>query len=234
MRPNPRLSIVLMVVVLVVVASRASADRWYEHYARAEAALEREDNQTAIEELTSALERRGDSGARVRTYGMRATAYFPYLKLGIAYLQAAEYDAALRAFDTEERLGAIQESEQASAKLARYRQLAADALERRRVDERHAFDDIVLQNLEEARTLQSEGRLGDALAAVGRALSLIPEDPAANELASALRNELNRQNEVTVHRERSSQLIEEGTRLRSAGQLAEAASRFRQRVCRAL
>lgn len=228
MRPNPRLSIVLMVVALVVISPMASADRWYEHYARAEAALDREDHERAIEELTRALERRGDSGARVRTYGMRATAYFPYLKLGVAYFQAAEYEAALRAFDTEERLGAIQESEEASAELARYRQLAADALERRRIDQRRAFDDIVQQSLADARTLQSNGRLGEALAAVGRALSLTPEDPAANELASALRTELNQQNEARVRRERASQLLEEGTRLRSAGQLAEAASRFRQ------
>ena len=67
------------------------------------------------------LERKGDSGARVRSYGMKVTPYFPYLKLGIAYYHLDQLDAALQAFETEVRLEAIASSDTASAELERYR-----------------------------------------------------------------------------------------------------------------
>jgi hypothetical protein len=75
----------LAAVLLLGVAVPVMADYWYEHYARAENALEAKDWSLAVAELQEALERKGDSGARVRSYGMKVIAYFPYLKLGIAY-----------------------------------------------------------------------------------------------------------------------------------------------------
>ena len=51
----------------------------------------------AIEELQQALERKGDSGARVRWYGMKVYPYFPYFKLGIAYYNLGQFEAALQA-----------------------------------------------------------------------------------------------------------------------------------------
>ena len=117
------LRIILLVVVLAAV-SPAWADQWYEHYARAEKALLDSDHDTAIAELNQALERRGDSGARVRTYGMRVIDYFPYLKLGIAYFAAGEFEAALRAFDTEEQLGAISAPNRHRGELERFRRRA--------------------------------------------------------------------------------------------------------------
>jgi hypothetical protein len=68
---------------------------------------------TAVAELRQAIEREGDSGARVRSYGMKVVDYFPYLKLGIAYHQLGEESATLEAFDTEERLGVVQGSPEA-------------------------------------------------------------------------------------------------------------------------
>jgi len=118
----------LAVVVGLAVAGPVAADQWYEHYARAEQALIEGDHATAIAELNQALERRGDSGARVRTYGMRVVDYFPYLRLGIAYFAAGEYEAALRSFDTEEQLGAVQSSEAAYAELSRFRRRASSAI----------------------------------------------------------------------------------------------------------
>ena len=96
--------------LLLSAAVPAAADLWYQHYQKAREALERQQWETAIEELNQAIERRGDSGARVRTYGMRTTDYFPYLDLGLAYLELGQPEAALRAFETEERLGAIEEA----------------------------------------------------------------------------------------------------------------------------
>ena len=77
--------IAVLVIGTIVAVTPAWADYWYEHYARAETALDNESWERAVEELQQALERKGDSGARVRSYGMKVVAYFPYLKLGIAY-----------------------------------------------------------------------------------------------------------------------------------------------------
>jgi len=216
-------------VIVVLGAAPASwADQWYEHYARAEAALAAENPETAIDELGKALERRGDSGVHVRTYGMRVTDYFPYLKLGIAYFKAGQLEAALRAFDTEERLGAVGRSESAMAELVRYRGLAAGELERVRSERRRALNELVERNLTEARRLRAAGRIDDAMGAVDRALALAPEDGAASALAAELRGEIARRRDEVERRERAAELIAEGQRLRAAGELAESAARFRQ------
>ena len=181
-------------------------------------------------ELNQALERRGDSGTRVRTYGMRVIDYFPYLKLGIAYYLAGEPEAALRAFETAERLGAVKASERASSELELYRQQATDAVERQQTEQQRAVDDLIDLNLAEARDLRGAGRLEEALAAVDRALALAPENPDATGLSGALREELIRRENERIRRERVSELISEGQRLRADGRLTEAAGRFRQAV----
>ncbi|MCJ7755734.1 MAG: hypothetical protein MUP13_14330, partial [Thermoanaerobaculales bacterium] len=68
----------VVIIAVLAAAPPAWADYWYEHYARAETALDNGNWSGAIEELQQALERKGDSGARVRSYGMKVVAYFPY------------------------------------------------------------------------------------------------------------------------------------------------------------
>ena len=109
--------LLLASVSLILVSPPAIADSWYEHYFKAEQALDSEEWIVAVEEINGALEQKGDSGARVRSYGMNVVAYFPYLKLGIAYYELDQFDAALQAFETELRLGAISQSDDASAEL---------------------------------------------------------------------------------------------------------------------
>ena len=70
---------VFLILLLAIVARPAHADPWYEHYANAEKALEDQNWTEAVAQITQALERKGDSGARVRTYGMKIIGYFPYL-----------------------------------------------------------------------------------------------------------------------------------------------------------
>ncbi len=218
----------VLVVVVVAAAPHAWADQWYEHYARAEKALMDNDHATAITELNQAIERRGDSGARVRTYGMRVVDYFPYLKLGIAYFQAGEYQSALRAFDTEEQLGAVSGSEPASDQLTRFRNRATEALERQRAEQEQSVGDLIEQNLVEARDLRQGGRVEEAMAAVDRVLALAPENNDAMALADSLREEVVRREDERLKRERVAQLINEGRQLRESGRLAESAARYRQ------
>lgn len=217
-------------LVAMAAASPAAADQWYEHYTRAEQALMDADHETAIAELNQAIERRGDSGANVRTYGMRVIDYFPYLKLGIAYFTAGEHEAALRAFDTEEQIGAIEDSEAASGELDRFRGRATDALAAQRAEQQRMVEDLVNQNLARARELRDSGSLEEALAAVDRALSLAPDDVDAGALAASLREEVVRREDELSRRERVAELIKEGEQLRASGRLAEAAASFRLAV----
>ncbi|MGB5176420.1 MAG: hypothetical protein WBQ30_16915, partial [Thermoanaerobaculia bacterium] len=143
------------------------ADLWYQHYQKAEEALKAERWDEAVVELNQAIQRRGDSGARVRTYGMRTTDYFPYLKLGIAYLALGQEEAALQAFDTEERLGAIEGSENAFQELETLRERAAQMLESRRAEDQDRIQQILAESLREARELQAEARVGEAMTALG-------------------------------------------------------------------
>ncbi|MDH4110812.1 MAG: hypothetical protein OEW35_21285, partial [Gammaproteobacteria bacterium] len=138
---------------LVLLAQAAAADTWYEHYFRAERALEGEQWARAVEELNGALGNKGDSGARVRSYGMNVVAYFPYLKLGIAYYHLGQLDAALQAFETEARLGAIADSDDASAELDRYRQLVAAAQQEAAAAEQERARRIVTDSLARAGEL---------------------------------------------------------------------------------
>ena len=151
----------VIVCTLWAPAPTAWADYWYEHYARAEAALADGKWGDAVEELQQALERKGDSGARVRWYGMKVVAYFPYLKLGIAYHHLGQYEAALQAFQTEEQWGAIQASETDMEELQRYRQLALDARKDNANMQSERKSQIVRESLREAeiqREVRTHGR----------------------------------------------------------------------------
>ena len=225
-----RWSLIPVTILLMAGAPPVSADQWYEHYARAEKALISADHTTAIAELNQAIERRGDSGARVRTYGMRVIDYFPYLKLGIAYFAAGEYEAALRAFDTEEQIGAVQRSGESLDVLSRFRSRASDALARQREEQRRTVANLTEANLAQAREHQRAGRLDEALAAVDRALALEADNTDAVALAEGLREEVVQRDADRSRRERVAQLISEGVQLRADGRPAEAAARFRRAV----
>ncbi len=120
----PSLSLLLGLLLPVLTVTPVHADFWYRHYDQAKKALKAGEWAEAIEQLEQALERRGDSGVKVRTYGVNFEEYFPHLKLGIAYYHMGQLAAALQAFETEEVLGAIARSRTASLELENYRSLA--------------------------------------------------------------------------------------------------------------
>ena len=172
---------------LILAAQPAIADFWYEHYFNAEQALNDEDWMLAVQEINGALEKKGDSGARVRSYGMNVISYFPYFKLGTAYYHLDQFDAALQAFETEARLGAISQSDDASAELERYRQLAQEAQQAAVAAEQQRIRQIVADRLRRAQELESQGLLKEAMAALDQALAVAPDDVEAQVAMNELR-----------------------------------------------
>jgi tetratricopeptide (TPR) repeat protein len=218
----------VVVVWITAAAPPAWADYWYEHYDRAETALENGNWERAIEELQQALERKGDSGARVRYYGMKVGSYFPYLKLGIAYYHLGQLEAALQAFQTEEQLGAIEASESDYQELRRYRTLALEALLDAAQAEEERIAQIVRESLGEAEILVRQGRLPEAMEALGKGLAVDPENPEAAARMNELRTEVVRRDRQRADAARARDLVGRGGPLLAEGKYSEASSLFRQ------
>jgi len=218
----------VLVLAVVMVAQPAWADYWYEHYARAESALENGKWSTAIEELQQALERKGDSGARVRSYGMKVVAYFPYLKLGIAYYHLGQLDAALQAFQTEEQLGAVQASESDFAGLEQYRSLTLEARAEAAAAEGERISQIVRESLRTAEILERQGRLSEAMEALGEGLAVDPDNPGTVAMMEGLRTEVVRQEVERLNTIQAAEFVGRGRSLLEEESFAEASSLFRQ------
>ncbi len=215
-------------LALVLLAVPARADRWYEHYARAEKALSAHDWRTAVSELNGAIEAKGDSGARERSYGMRVVAYFPYLKLGIAYYHLGELEAARQAFETEERLGAVAASVESRVLLRRYRQLTDDARASAGEGEEERIAAIVSRALSEAEALEGQGKPAEALDALARALAVSPEHADALARATRLRKDVDRRERERRDDQHATDLVSSARVALAGGRFAEAASLLRQ------
>jgi len=220
--------ILVVGATLLLIAHPATADPWYEHYSKAEQALDDQEWPVAVQEINEALEKKGDSGARVRSYGMNVTSYFPYLKLGIAYYQLGQLDAALQAFETELRLGAIAQSDTESAELGRYRGLAEAAQATAAAEEQRRIAQIVAQSLSDAQDLESRGLLDEAMAALDQALAVAPGNVDAQSAMKQLRQRIGEQELEQESDQRAFKLVEEGKAFLTEGQYGEAASVFRQ------
>jgi tetratricopeptide (TPR) repeat protein len=220
----------MLVIAILAAVPLAWADYWYDHYDRAETALENGNWDRAIEELQQALERKGDSGARVRPYGMWVIAYFPYLKLGIAYYHLGQVEAALQAFQTEEQLGAIQSSSADLAELERYRRLALEARAEAAEAEGERISQIVRESLRNAEILERQGRLPEAMDALGEGLAVDPENPDAVAKMEELRNEVVRLERERLNATRAAEFMSRGRSLLEEGNHAEASSLFRQAI----
>jgi tetratricopeptide (TPR) repeat protein len=223
----PPITLLVAAAFLVFTAS-AAGDTWYEHYANAEQALEGEKWEKAVEELNEALKRKADSGARIRSYGMNVIAYYPYFKLGVAYYHLGQFDAALQAFETETRLGAIRESDTADTELDRYRELASESRTAAAVEQQRRVRQTVADSLGEAERLKAEGRLVDAMEAADRALAVAPDDTAALAVMRALREQFAAQRRQLAEDSRVERLLDEADTLLADERFSEAASLYRQ------
>ncbi|MBK9965669.1 MAG: AAA family ATPase [Holophagales bacterium] len=228
MSRTPRLAAALVALTLVLLAAPARADRWYEHYARAEKALATRDWRTAVAELNGAIEAKGDSGSRERSYGMRVVAYFPYFKLGIAYYHLGELEAAEQAFQTEVQLGAIARSADDLAELTRYRELTNEARASTGQGEAERIATIVSQALKEAESLEREGKPAEALDALDRALAVAPEHTEAVARAARLRKDVDRRERERQDVAQAASLVSSARVALDGGRFAEAASLVRQ------
>ncbi len=220
----PLRPILFLLALAVICAPPAGADYWYKHYDEAEKALEAGKWTEAIEQLQEALERKGDSGAKVKTYGMNFRPYFPHLKLGIAYYQLDQFEVALQAFETEEALGAIERSASAKSQLESYRALARRALEDVAAQEQERIREILAASLQQAAELEAEGRLDEAISVLGRGMSVAPEDAEALARLDQLRQALARQQQEEQAARRARSLVEEGRGLLAAGRFGEAST----------
>ena len=223
-----RLITLLVAAAMSAVAGPAAADPWYEHYAGAEQALAEEDWALAVQELNEALARKADSGARVRTYGMNVIAYFPYFKLGTAYYYLGQHDAALQAFETEARLGAIAENDTANAELDRFRTLAMDARTTAVAEQQQRIRRTVTESLNNAEILASEGLLVEAMDAVDRALAVAPDDEQAQGVMQSLRQQYAESQRQQDESNRILRLIGDGRARLAERRYSEASSLFRQ------
>jgi tetratricopeptide (TPR) repeat protein len=221
-------SSLLIVVSILLFSPLAVADPWYEHYAKAEKALEDLNWTEAVDQLNQAIERKGDSGARVRTYGMKIISYFPYYKLGLAYYNLGQWDAAMQAFETEERIGAINRSDDDYVDLQRFRNLARQAKEAVEEQENRRIAEIVAGNLNRAAELEANGDLDEAMAVVGQALAVSPDDRDALAAIDRLREKVAAEQASRELVDRVTQLTEQGRSSLAAARYEEASSVFRQ------
>jgi tetratricopeptide (TPR) repeat protein len=155
---------------------------------------------------------------------MNVVEYFPYFRLGVAYYHLGRFDAALQAFETEARLGAIAESEPANAQLAEFRTRAEEARMAQAAERDRRIREIVADSIAESARLEGEGQIEAAIAAVDKALAVAPEDPGALVAMSKLRETLARQQRAQELELRVSQLVAEGRELLAAGDYGAASS----------
>ena len=218
----------IVVLLLLALAAPAAAQPWYDHYRRAEEALESEDWATAIAAIVRALELRADSGSRVRISETQFTAYLPYLQLGIAYCNLNRPEAALQAFAAAEQIGAVADSASALADLARYRELAIGLLEARRAEEATRVDEIVAANLRRAARLEAADDPDGALTALGRALAVDADNGAAQAAMERLQSGMAETAAAARLRDRVAGLVELGQTLLADGRTLPAARALRQ------
>jgi len=227
MRPLILRPLLVLAVLATGLATPAFADLWYEHYKKGEDALNQRNWKEAIDQFTQAVEKKREPGTQVRTYGMNFINYHPYLKLGIAYYNLGQPEAALRAFDTEQGFKAIEGSPE-QGNLTSFRKLASEARQAETLSNQERIALIVAGALKEAHGLEREGKLDDAMASLGKALAVDSQNAEAKAAMDRLRGLVAAEERARDVEGRLSTLLADGRNLLAAGKYQEASSAFNQ------
>ncbi len=214
-----------LVVIAITVSNVAYADLWYENYAQAKEALDAEDWDRAYREALEAAQKNPKSSPRARTYGVNFIPYFPHLRLGIAYYHLERPDLALESFATEERLGAIQGTEE-FAELEQYRQRIQDDRESQDAQAESRKQAIIDDGLARSATLRGEGRLDEAVQALSDATLVAPDHPDIVQALADLRQEIQLRQDEQAEARQIELLVAQGRASLARGDFQEAASSF--------
>jgi tetratricopeptide (TPR) repeat protein len=217
--------LLLVLVLSTAVPSPALAALWYEHYEEGEKALKEQNWKEAVRQFTQAIEKRAEPSVQARTYGMNFISYHPYLKLGIAYYNMGQLDLALQAFDSEEKFGAIAKSRGELKNLNTFRRLADESA---RATEQERIAKVVAGSLQEARALEEQQKLDEAMVALAKGLAVDPPNTEAVAMMERLRRQVATLLSERDREARASSLIGEGRTLLEQGNLAEASSILQQ------
>ena len=106
-----QLIITFCILSTVLVTPPAFAARWYEYYLDAEKAAESEAWVTVIKNLKQSIKKEPKPERKKRAYGMRRIDYYPYLKLGFAYLALGSIEDARLVCEKSKKYGVAPEAD---------------------------------------------------------------------------------------------------------------------------
>ena len=93
--------------MLAFPAGQAGAQQWFESYRDGLDALREGKPTEAVSFFSQAIDRRPESKANARTYGVKFVDYFPYVYRGIAYVRLGKKSLALKDFEQEHAAGEV-------------------------------------------------------------------------------------------------------------------------------
>ncbi len=220
--------ILLAIIVSLQAQTALLADRWYEHYERAEEALKAQEWNLAATQILEAIQQRPEPGASVRTYGMKFLKYHPYFNLGIAYFNMGRYEEAVQAFETEERFGAISESPADNSNMKTFKELAGQRIRgAQQAADLERIRGIVAGSLAEARLLEQRGDPDGAIMALGAGLALQPANAELGTALERLRSQVAERERRRLDAERIGAASREGREFMAARDWTAASAAFR-------
>lgn len=216
----------LILVVGAVLSQLAFAAIWYESYGKAKKALDEKQWAEAVRLLNEAIALKSDSNARARTYGVNFDAYFPYLKLGVAYFNMGQFQAASQQLDKEEQLQEITKSAADYAQLKDIREKIKQALESQAAANRARIQGLVSASLEEAGRAEADGKWDEAIAAANKALALTSNDQAVKDFISRVQLKITQAAKQREDEARAAGPVREGEAFLADGKFQDAAAKF--------
>src|SRR5262245_27617382 len=218
----------LLAAIAMALVDSSLAAIWYESYQKGKDALAVRDWNAAVRLFDDAIAQQPNPGVGVRTYGMNFIKYFPYLNKGMALYNLGKFEEALKALETEERLGEVAKASEELQNLRAFRKLAQDEMDKSRLGERERIAGIVGKSLEDARVLQDAGRLEDAMAALASGLAADQNNPDLLETMKRLQEETAAKAREQASKARAGEAVQEAKSLLAAGRYQEASRALNQ------